>query len=135
MWHSRVFPDDWKDQTVICIPKKGNQADCDNWPGVTLLSVHGKVCCQMVLNRATVPWSHCNDFNRFQQGIRQHSQTLCWESINLIRDPRYGSQSNRAPSIPAAAYTQRMASATGSKCLWRPSGSNLPPVLFAVVID
>ena len=49
VWTS-VFPEDWKDGTVICIPKKGNPAECDSWRGVTLLSVLGTFYCQILLN-------------------------------------------------------------------------------------
>ena len=51
VWESGDVPEDWKNGTIICIPKKGNLKDCDNWRGVTLLSVPGKVYCQMILNR------------------------------------------------------------------------------------
>ena len=44
---SDVVPNDWKDWTIVCIPQKGN---CDNWRGVALLSILGKVYCQMILN-------------------------------------------------------------------------------------
>ena len=50
-WSSGEVPQDWKDGVVVCIPKKGNLTDCDNWRGVTLLSIPGKVYCQMILNR------------------------------------------------------------------------------------
>ena len=36
---------------LFCIPKKGKLTDCDNWKEVTLLSVPGKVYCQMILNQ------------------------------------------------------------------------------------
>ena len=42
---------DWKYGVVVCIPKKGNLTECDNWRGVILLSIPGKVYCQMILNR------------------------------------------------------------------------------------
>ena len=49
VWTSGVVPKDWKDRNVICIPK-GNLAKCDSWRGITLLSVMGKVYCQILLN-------------------------------------------------------------------------------------
>ena len=50
-WTENVVPQDWKDGAIICLPKKGNLSDCDNWRGVALLSIPGKVYCQMILNR------------------------------------------------------------------------------------
>ena len=46
-----IVPVDWKDGVVVCIPKKGNLTECDNWTDMTLLSIPGKVYCQMILNR------------------------------------------------------------------------------------
>ena len=36
---------------ILCInlPKKGNLEVCDNWRGITLLSVPGKVLCRIIL--------------------------------------------------------------------------------------
>lgn len=51
IWNGGPVPDDWKNGTIICVPKKGNLTECDNWRGVTLLSVPGKVYCQIILNR------------------------------------------------------------------------------------
>ena len=44
-------PEDWKVGEIVPLPKKGNLADCNNWRGVTLLSVPGKAFCLMILNR------------------------------------------------------------------------------------
>ena len=51
VWNSGEVPEDWKNGTIVCIPKKGNLTECDNWRGVTLLSIPGKVYCQLILNR------------------------------------------------------------------------------------
>ena len=46
-----MAPQDWKDSAIICIPKKGNLAECDKGRGVTLLSIPSKVYCLMILNQ------------------------------------------------------------------------------------
>ena len=51
IWESGIVHVDREDGIVVCIPKKGNLSECDNWRGVTLLSIPGKVYCQMILNR------------------------------------------------------------------------------------
>ena len=51
VWDSEVCPDDWKRGTIIKLPKKGNLADCNNWRGITLLSVPGKVLAMIILER------------------------------------------------------------------------------------
>ena len=35
-------PDDWKNGVIVPLPKKGNLSDCNNWRGITLLSIAGK---------------------------------------------------------------------------------------------
>ena len=50
IWDSGIVPVDWKDGVVVCIPKKGNLAECENWRDITLLSIPEKVYCQMILN-------------------------------------------------------------------------------------
>ena len=49
-WKEKCVPDDWR-KAVIKLPKKGDISDCNNWRGITLLSVLGKVFCLIILNR------------------------------------------------------------------------------------
>lgn len=42
-WQSNTVPYDWKRGIIVRIPKKGDLSDCNNWRGITLLSVPGKV--------------------------------------------------------------------------------------------
>ena len=51
VWSSETCPEDWKCGTIIKLPKKGNLADCNNWRGITLLSVPCKVLAEIVLER------------------------------------------------------------------------------------
>ena len=51
VWNSGEVPEDWRHGAVVCIPKKGNLTEFDNWKGVTLLSIPGKAYCQVILNR------------------------------------------------------------------------------------
>ena len=50
VWNSGEVPEYWRNGAVVCIPKKGNLTECDNWRGVTLLSIPGKAHCQVILN-------------------------------------------------------------------------------------
>ena len=51
VWESKEVPADWKDGVILPIPKKGDLADCNNWRGVTLLSVPGTVMAIIILER------------------------------------------------------------------------------------
>ena len=45
------MPKDWKDGIIIPLPKKGDLKDCNNWRGIALLSVPGKVMSGIILER------------------------------------------------------------------------------------
>ena len=38
---------------IIKIPKKGSLSDCNNWRGITLLSVPSKIFCKVIIQRIT----------------------------------------------------------------------------------
>ena len=49
--NEEVIPGDWQKGVIIKLPKKGNLEVCDNWRGVILLSVPGKVPCGINIDR------------------------------------------------------------------------------------
>ena len=52
VWNSGAIPTDWKRGIVVPIWKgKGDIRECNNYRGVTLLSVPGKAFARLVLNR------------------------------------------------------------------------------------
>ena len=51
VWDSNVIPEDWMKGLIVTLPKKGNLQFCDNWRGITLLSVPSKVFCRILLGR------------------------------------------------------------------------------------
>ena len=51
IWRSGRVPETWKEGIIIPIPKKGDLRDCNNWRGITLLSIPGKVMATVILNR------------------------------------------------------------------------------------
>ena len=46
-----MVPKDWVRQVVVPIHKKGSKLLCDNYRGISLLSVPGKVMCKVLQNR------------------------------------------------------------------------------------
>ena len=50
-WQQECVPAEWRKGVVVKLPKKGNLTDCNNWRGITLLSVPGKVFCIVLLRR------------------------------------------------------------------------------------
>ena len=51
VWSEAAVVDDWKNAEILPIPKKGNLKVCDNWRGISLLDVVGKVFARIVQGR------------------------------------------------------------------------------------
>ena len=51
IWEQEKVPTDWKDGHIIKLPKKGDLSICENYRGITLLSVPGKVFNRILLER------------------------------------------------------------------------------------
>ena len=51
IWEEEQVPMDWKEGYLIKIPKKGDLSKCENYRGISLLSVPGKVFNRVLLNR------------------------------------------------------------------------------------
>ena len=47
IWEREEIPTDWSRGVIIKIPKKGSLSDCNNWRGITLLSVPSKIFCKV----------------------------------------------------------------------------------------
>ena len=45
------MPADWAEGVIIRIPKKGALSDCNNWRGITLLSVPSNILAKIILKR------------------------------------------------------------------------------------
>ncbi|CAH1245879.1 Hypp7594 [Branchiostoma lanceolatum] len=48
IWEHEVIPQDWSKGLIFKIPKKGVLSNCDNWRGITLLSIPSKVFCRIL---------------------------------------------------------------------------------------
>ena len=51
VWEEGSVPQDWVDAEIIPIPKKGDLTNCDNWRGIALLDVVGKLFGRLLQNR------------------------------------------------------------------------------------
>ena len=48
IWQSEEIPMDWQKQLITPLHKRGSYDECDNFRGIALLSVPGKVCCKVI---------------------------------------------------------------------------------------
>jgi len=69
------------DGVIIPLPKKGDLADCNNWRGITLLSVPGKVFCSILLERIQAAVD--SQLRQEQAGFRRGR--LCNDQIFALR--------------------------------------------------
>ena len=51
VWRTDEVPRDWCDAILVPIPKKGDLSSCDNWRGISLLDVVGKVVARVLQER------------------------------------------------------------------------------------
>ena len=52
IWHAESVPQDFKDASIVYLYKnKGNRNCCDNYRGISLLSIAGKILARVLLNR------------------------------------------------------------------------------------
>ena len=53
IWDSEEAPSEWKTGTIVKMPKKGDLENCNNWRGITLLSLTSKIFSRIILQRIT----------------------------------------------------------------------------------
>ncbi|KAJ8417554.1 hypothetical protein AAFF_G00223970 [Aldrovandia affinis] len=82
IWHSEDVPVDWRSGVIVTLPKKGNLSDCNNWRGITLLSIPGKVFCSVLLQRLKTEVD--NILREEQAGFRKGRS--CSEQIFTLRN-------------------------------------------------
>lgn len=51
IWDEDTIPKDWSKGHIFKLPKKGDLSNCNNWRGITLLSIPSKVFCRILLKR------------------------------------------------------------------------------------
>ena len=51
VWVEGRVPKEWVDAVIVAIPKKGDLSVCDNWRGISLLDVMGKVFARILQQR------------------------------------------------------------------------------------
>ena len=82
IWHIEDVPDDWQQGVILPLPKKGCLSDCNNWRGITLMSVPGKTFCTVLLNRLN---SEVDRLLREEQAGFRHGRS-CSEQIFTLRN-------------------------------------------------
>ena len=58
MWDEEVIPQQLKEASIVHLFKKGNCQLCDNYRGISLLTIAGKLLARVMLNRLIVHLEH-----------------------------------------------------------------------------
>ena len=81
IWEKEEIPAEWKEGYLIKIPKKGDLSRCDNYRGVTLLSVPGEILNRIILER--MKGKVDQTLREQQPGFRQDRS--CTDQIATLR--------------------------------------------------
>ncbi|KAJ8710014.1 hypothetical protein PYW07_009380 [Mythimna separata] len=81
IWTAEELPDEWNKGLLITVPKKGDLSQCNNWRGITLLSIPSKVFCKIILDRLSKALDPL--LRKEQAGFR--SGRSCTDQINTLR--------------------------------------------------
>lgn len=81
IWINERSPTEWKRGVIVKLPKKGDTTNCNNWRGITLLSVPSKVVARIILNRIKMTVE--SRLRNEQAGFRAHRS--CVDLINTLR--------------------------------------------------
>ena len=82
IWKGEEVPEDWTKGVIIRIPKKGDLTDCNNWRGITLLSVPSKILAKIIIQRISNAVD--NKLRKEQAGFRKHRG--CIDQIFALRN-------------------------------------------------
>ena len=75
LWFAfKNVPKDWVNSVIVPVPKKGDFHLCDNWRGISLLSVPGKVFSRIIVNRIIDNYESILDETR--RGYRKQRGTI-----------------------------------------------------------
>ena len=82
IWENEKIPSDWKKGLIVKIPKKGDATICDNYRGITLLSVPSKILGKVIVDR--IRDGVDNKLREEQAGFRRGRSTV--EQLFILRN-------------------------------------------------
>jgi len=73
VWNTEDCPQEWRDAVIVTIFKKKDPTICDNYRGISLLSIPGKVFAMILLNRVSTAMEAT--VSEYQAGFRRGRST------------------------------------------------------------
>ena len=129
IWEKEVFPDDWKEGIIIKLPKKGDLTICDNWRGITLLSVVMKIFMRIILDRMVGEVD--KNLRREQAGFR--SGKSCIDHINTLRLIIEQAVEYNSPLFLLFVDYEKAFDSISRGCIWAEMNIGLPSKIVELV--
>ena len=91
------MPADWKKSIILKIPRKGTRTGCNNWRGITFLSVPGKILAKIICKRiCTAVDDHLRNYDKNRLVFEKAEDVLttylqCRTSLNSVQNGREAS--------------------------------------------
>ena len=130
VWNSGQVPQEWVDATLVPIPKKGDLQLCDNWRGIALLDVVGKVLAAIIQTRlqrlaeTLLPDSQCG----FRRG------RSCSDMIFSVRQLVEKSLEHDTKGYMVFIDLRKAYDSVPRECMWRVLAcAGVPDTLLAVI--
>ena len=130
VWKEERVPQEWVDAILIPVPKKGNLRCCDNWRGISLLEVVGKVVAKLIqirlqqLAERVLPESQCG----FRKGRG------CNDMIFTVRQMSEKAVEHRVKQFFIFVDLRKAYDSVPREALWKGLGKlGVPGVLVNIV--
>ena len=83
IWNKEELPEEWNESLIVTIYKKGDETDCNNYRGISLLPTTYKIVSKILLSRL-IPYAE-EDIRDYQCGFRRNRSTTDHTRIFCIR--------------------------------------------------
>ena len=132
MWRGEEIPQEWKDATLKVLYKKSDLSDCNNFPGISLVSHAGKVLLKVVANRLS-------DFCEAQQilpeeqcGFRPARSTI--DMLFVVRRLKELGRQRKMPLYMCFVDLQKAYDSVDRELLWKVlARAGVPSVMIDVI--
>ncbi|KAL5010020.1 hypothetical protein ScPMuIL_012325 [Solemya velum] len=82
IWQNNTIPRTWTEGNIIKLPKKGDLSNCNNWRGITLLSIPSKAFSKIIIDRIRTAVD--KQLRQEQAGFRKGKS--CCDQIFVLRN-------------------------------------------------
>ncbi|XP_056006627.1 uncharacterized protein LOC130050469 [Ostrea edulis] len=115
IWEQETVPEVWKKGHLVKLPKKGDPSPCNNWRGIMLLSIPGKVLARIMLGRLKTALD--NTLREEQAGF--HQDRSCTDHIATMGIIIEQSMEWQTPLYAVLIHFQKAFDSVDRDIFWR----------------